>query len=64
VIATALLASHPGPATHLALLGVVVVIALGVFAVARIRRKQDATPIDELAQPTDPAQSDREGPPR
>lgn len=64
VIATAPLASHPGPAMHLALLGVVVVIALVVFAVARTRRKRDATPIDELDQPTDTGQSDREEPPR
>jgi hypothetical protein len=64
VIATALLASHPGPAMHLALLGVVVVIALVVFAVARIRRKREATPIEQLDQPTGSAQSDREGPPR
>jgi hypothetical protein len=64
MIATAPLASHPGPAMHLALLAVVVIIALVVFAVARIRRKRDATLIDELDQPTDTAQSDREGPPR
>ena len=64
MIATAPLASHPGPAMHLALLGVVVVIALVVFAVARTRRKRDATPIDELDQPTDRAQPDREEPPR
>jgi septation ring formation regulator EzrA len=64
VIATAPLASHPGPAMHLALLGVVVVIALVVFAVARIRRKRDATRIEELDQRTDTAQSNRERPPR
>ena len=64
VIATAPLASHPGPAMHLALLGVVVVIALAVFAAARTRRKRDATPIDELDQPTDTRQSDRKEPPR
>ena len=64
VIATAPLASHPGPAMHLALLGVVVVIALVVFAVARARRKRDITPIDELDQPTDTGQSDREELPR
>jgi hypothetical protein len=64
VIATALLASHPGPAMHLALLGVIVISALVVFAVARIRRKRDATPIDELDQPTDTAQSDHERRPR
>jgi hypothetical protein len=64
VIATALLAGHPGPAMHLALLGVVVVIALVVFAVARIRRKRDASPIEELDQPSDTAQSEGEGPPR
>jgi hypothetical protein len=64
VIATAPLASHPGPAVHLALLAVVVVIALVVFAVARIRRKRDATPIDELDQPPNTTQSEVAGPPR
>jgi hypothetical protein len=49
---------------HLALLAVVVVSALVVFAVARIRRKREATPIDELDQPTNTAQSEGEGPPR
>jgi hypothetical protein len=37
---------------HLALLGVIVVIALVAFAVARTRRKRDVTPSDELDQPT------------
>jgi hypothetical protein len=64
VIATAPLAIHPGPAMHLALLGIIIVIALVVFAVARTRRNRDVTPIDELDQPTDTAQSDREEPPR
>jgi hypothetical protein len=49
---------------HLAVLGVVALIALVAFAVTRIRRKRGATPIDELEQPTDTAQSNREEPPR
>lgn len=40
--ATALLAAHPGAATHLALLGIVVVIGLIVFASVRIRNKKEA----------------------
>ena len=42
MIATTLLASHPGTATHLALLGIVLVVGLIVFAVVRIRNKREA----------------------
>ena len=39
---------NPGPAVHLALLGVVVVIGLLVFAVYRWRRRREEQTVDEL----------------
>ena len=37
-----MIASNPGPAAHLALLGVVIVIGLLVYAIVRIRRRREA----------------------
>ena len=48
--AAELIAANPGPAAHLALLGVVVVIALIVYAIVRIRRKREAAEAQKLDQ--------------
>jgi membrane protein implicated in regulation of membrane protease activity len=42
VLAAAVLAASPGPAVHLAALGLVVVIALAVYGVVRWRRRREA----------------------
>jgi len=70
-----LLGANPGPAAHIALLGIVVVVALAVFAIVRRRNKRDAaeaamhstTLDDPLASPPsgqepnrDPSTSDRQ----
>ena len=44
---TTLLAAHPGTATHLALLGIVIVIGLIVFAAVRTRNKREAAQAEE-----------------
>jgi flagellar biosynthesis/type III secretory pathway M-ring protein FliF/YscJ len=36
------IAANPGPAVHIALLGAVIVIALIVYALVRIRRRREA----------------------
>lgn len=36
------IAANPGPAMHMALLGIIIVIALIVFAVVRVRNKREA----------------------
>ncbi len=38
----------PGPAAHLALLGIVVVIGVAFFAVSRWRRRREGETVDEL----------------
>jgi hypothetical protein len=42
VLPAAALAASPGPAVHLAALGLVVVIALSVYGVVRWRRRREA----------------------
>lgn len=45
-----MIAANPGPATHMALLGIVIVIGLIVFAVVRVRRKREAAEAEKLNQ--------------
>jgi flagellar biosynthesis/type III secretory pathway M-ring protein FliF/YscJ len=62
VTATALLASHPGPATHLALLGIIVVVGVTVFAVVRIRNKREAEEAERFDQAAEEAPSPEQEP--
>jgi uncharacterized protein HemX len=50
-LADQLIAANPGPAAHLALLGVIVVIGLVVFAVHRRRSRHEQQTVDELSTP-------------
>jgi hypothetical protein len=47
-IAAELLGANPGPAAHLALLGVIVVIGLVIFALTRWRKRREGQVEDEL----------------
>ena len=40
-------AANPGPAAHLAMLGVIVILGLIVFALVRRRRRSEQTTVDE-----------------
>lgn len=51
---TTLIAANPGPAAHLALLGIVIVAALIVYAIVRARRKREAAEAATMNQPADP----------
>lgn len=42
ILSAAVVAANPGPAAHIALLGIVVVAALLTFGVVRWRRRRDA----------------------
>jgi len=42
LVPAALVAANPGPAAHIALLGIVVVVAGVVFGIVRWRNKRDA----------------------
>lgn len=46
------IAANPGPATHIALLGIVIAIGLIVFAVVRVRNKREAAEAEKLNQAT------------
>ena len=50
-LADQLVAANPGPAAHVALLGVIVVIGLVVFAVHRRRSRHEQQTVDELSTP-------------
>ena len=60
-----MIASNPGPAVHMALIGAVIVIALIVYAIVRVRRRRKAleaeqlNQLDELRPPSTPG--DHEG---
>ncbi len=45
-----MIAANPGPATHMALLGIIIVIGLIVFAVVRIRNRREAAEAQKLDQ--------------
>ncbi len=48
-----LVAASPGPAVHLAVLGIVAVIALVIFGAVRWRHKRDAAEADLHSNPRD-----------
>ena len=45
-----MIASNPGPAVHIALIGAVIVIALFVYAIVRVRRRREAAESEQLNQ--------------
>jgi membrane protein implicated in regulation of membrane protease activity len=42
ILAAAIVAANPGPAAHLAALGIVVLVGLAAYAVVRWRRRREA----------------------
>jgi hypothetical protein len=44
------IASNPGPAVHIAVIGAVLVIALIVYAIVRVRRRREAAEAEKLNQ--------------
>ena len=42
ILAAEVVAANPGPAVHLAVLGIVVLVALAAYAVVRWRRRREA----------------------
>jgi membrane protein implicated in regulation of membrane protease activity len=59
VLAAAVLAANPGPAVHLAALGVVVLVGLAIYGVVRWRRRREAQAQRELNahEPASPGRS-------
>ena len=45
-----MIASNPGPAVHIALIGAVIIIALIVYAIVRVRRRREAVEAEQLNQ--------------
>ena len=43
-----MIAANPGPAAHMALLGAVIVIALIIYGIVRMRRRREAAASDLL----------------
>ena len=44
--AAELVGANPGPAVHLAVLGIIVVVALVIFAIVRWRNKREAAQVE------------------
>ena len=45
-----MIAANPGPAVHMALIGVVIVVGLIVFAIVRLRHKREAAEAEKHDQ--------------
>lgn len=54
ILAAELVGANPGPAAHLALLGVVVVIALVIFGLMRWRQRREAAEAERQSARDDP----------
>jgi hypothetical protein len=48
------IASNPGPAVHMALIGAVIIIGLIVYAIVRARRRREAAEAEQLNQLDEP----------
>ncbi len=53
ILAPEVLAANPGPALHLAALGVVLLVGLAVYAVVRWRRRREAAEAERQAHAQD-----------
>jgi membrane protein implicated in regulation of membrane protease activity len=64
-LAAAVLAANPGPAVHLAALGLVVVVGLTVYGVVRWRRRREAAQAErepnahDTSSPSRPSETPR-----
>ena len=45
-----MIASNPGPVVHFALIGAVILIALIVYTIVRVRRRREAVEAEQLNQ--------------
>ena len=45
-----MIASHPGPAVHMAVIGAVILVALIGYAIVRVRRRREAVEAEQLNQ--------------
>ena len=57
--AAEVVAANPGPAVHLAALGIVVLVALEAYAVVRWRRRREAAETERQPDPHDASQAKR-----
>jgi hypothetical protein len=60
ILAADLIAANPGPAAHMALVGIVVIIGLIAFAVVRTKNKREAAEAAKLDQPPSTAAGHRQ----
>jgi hypothetical protein len=56
------IAANPGPAAHIALIGVVIVIGLIVYAVVRMRRRREAAQAEMLNKQEEIGEAHRPNP--
>jgi membrane protein implicated in regulation of membrane protease activity len=58
-MSAAVLAANPGPAVHLAALGLVVLVGLAVYGVVRWRRRREAAQAERELNAHEPSSADR-----
>jgi membrane protein implicated in regulation of membrane protease activity len=59
ILAGEVVAANPGPAVHLAVLGIVVLVGLVAYAVVRWRRRREAAEAERQADAQDASSADR-----
>jgi membrane protein implicated in regulation of membrane protease activity len=59
IAAATVVAANPGPAVHLAALGIVVLVALAAYAVVRWRRRRDAAEAEKQPDTHDASSAKR-----
>lgn len=57
--AAEVVAANPGPAVHLAVLGIVVLVGLAAYAVVRWRRRREAAEAERPPDAHDPSSANR-----
>ena len=59
ILAAGVVAANPGPAVHLAVLGIVVLVGLAAYAVVRWRRRREAAEAERQPDAHDASSADR-----
>ena len=61
ILPAAVVAANPGPAVHLAALGIVVLLGLAAYAVVRWRRRREAAEAEKQPYAHDASSTTRQG---
>lgn len=61
ILPAAVVAANPGPAVHLAVLGILVLVGLAAYAVVRRRRRREAAQAEQQPDAHEASSATRQG---